>query len=362
MPVRNIIRKSSIYDVKTTLSSFIMLYCVLVDTCILIMMLTLIYYFINVNERNFDYGKIVPVIFFFNCFAIALNFVYIAKKIPNLMKAWSKLETDYLDPHNQNAEKPRNLSKKILVAFMSVAFLEHLLSKVGDYEGATFCFDHYSTRFEAFTRNIIPIFFEVFSYNHLLGVYVVFTCFFSTVLWNFCDVFLIATHCIIHSKLKKFNEKISRMRFRHDDEKFWLNSRLNYEAIHQQVKATNHVISCLVMLSLLNDFYFSCNQILGAFKWVFFKNVFQVFLTLCLELLILSAWVFKFYSPRYSRCRPSNSVLQSIYFWFSLSFLITRTLTVCWSASLVYQESKVIIKVINDVPSKFYHREVSIFM
>lgn len=266
MPVRNI--KSSVYDVQTTISSFIMIYCVFVDTCILVMMLTLIYYFINVNEQNFDYGKIVPIIFFFNCFVIALNFIYIARKLPELMKSWSRLESDYLDASNVKAEevKAYTFTSKVLVVFMTVAFLEHLLSKVEDYEGATFCFDHYSTRFEAFSRIIIPIFFEVFTYNHLLGVYVIFTCFFSTVLWNICDVFLITIHCVIYSKLKKFNEKIAQMRFQHDDEKFWLNSRLNYEAIHKQVKATNQVISCLVMLALLNDFYFSCNQILGAFK------------------------------------------------------------------------------------------------
>lgn len=264
MPVCNI--KPSAYDVKTTLSNFFMVYCVLVDTCILMMMLTLIYYVLNENEQNFDYGKVVLIIFFFNCFVIALNFIFIARELPELMKSWSKLESDFLDPNNVEVTVACTLTKKILPVFMTFAFLEHLLSKVEDYEGATFCFDHYSTRFEAFSRIIIPIFFDVFPYNHLLGVYVIFTCFFSTVLWNICDVFLITIHFVIYSKLKKFNEKIVQMRSRHGDEKFWLNSRLNYEAIHQQVKATNHVISCLVMIALFNDIFFSCNQILGAFK------------------------------------------------------------------------------------------------
>lgn len=56
--------------------------------------------------------------------------------------------------------------------------------------------------------------------------------------------------------------------------------------------------------------------------------------------------------------RASSSLAQGIYFWLSLLFLICRALSLCWSASLVYQESKVIIKVINDVPSEFYYREV----
>jgi hypothetical protein len=50
--------------------------------------------------------------------------------------------------------------------------------------------------------------------------------------------------------------------------------------------------------------------------------------------------------------------MQSFYFWFSLSFLMCRTLTVCWSASLVYEESKSISRVIDAVPSAHYCHEV----
>lgn len=252
--------KSSTSEVKTKLFSVNMIYCFLVHTSIVIMMFTLIYYFIN--ENKFDYGQLSSVIFFLDSYAIALNFIYIARKWPRLLHSWSKLELDFPDiRHDRNTN-----SWKILTMFMTLAFLEHFFSKVEDYEGATFCFDHYSTKFEAFTRNIIPFFFNVFSYNHLLGVYVVLTVVFSTVLWNFCDVFLITLFLVIYTKLKTFNQKVIKMRLRHDDKNFWIDARLNYVAIHEQVKATNHVISCLVMFSILNDFYFVCNQVLGAFR------------------------------------------------------------------------------------------------
>lgn len=230
---------------------------------IMVMMLTLIYYFIN--ESKFDYGNIVPLIFLLNSFVIALNFIYIARKWPNLLESWSKMEIDFPDIGQDRNTK----SWRILAMFMTLAFFEHFFSKVEDYEGATFCFDHYTTKFEAFTRNIIPLFFNVFSYNHVLGVYVILTAVFSTILWNFCDVFLITIFFVIYTKLKKFNQNIVNMRSRHDDKNFWINARLNYVAIHEQVKATNHVISCLVVFSILNDFYFICNQVLAAFRWTY---------------------------------------------------------------------------------------------
>lgn len=336
MPICNV--KSSSNGGKMKLLSVNMIYCLLVHTFIVGMILALIYYFIS--DRKPDYGNVVPVIFFLNNLLFALNFIYISRKWPSLMISWSKLESDFPDAGQDN--KNTN-TQKILATFMTLAFLEHFFSKLEDYEGASFCFDHYSTKFEAFARNIIPIFFKVFSYNHLLGVYVILTASFSTVLWNFCDVFLITICFVIYTKLKKFNQKIVKMRLRHDDKNFWINARLNYVAIYEQVKATSHVISCLVMISLLNDFFFICNQVLGAFRWLFLE---------LLSDLLKSQRHFPF-------CRPSVSFIQSFYFWFSLLFLIGRTLTVCCSASMVYQESRVIIRIINDVPNRFYCREVN---
>lgn len=227
------------------------------------MLLTLIYYFIN--EVNVDYGKLSSIFFFLNSLLVGFNFIYITKHLPQLMTTWNKLDEDF--PDSADDSKSRNNSLKFISVFMICALIEHVLSKVEDYEAASICFDHYSTKFEAVVRNIIIVFFRVFAYCHTLGVYMVVTCFYSTVLWNIADVFLITVHIAIYVKLKKFNRKIVRMRFRHDDEDFWLNARQNYVALHEQVKATNSIISCLVMISLLNDFYFVCNQALGAFKW-----------------------------------------------------------------------------------------------
>lgn len=265
MPISNVNFSSSSSNAKMKLLSVNMIYCLTVHAFIVVMMLTLIYYFIS--EQTFDYGKIVAVVFFFNCFVIALNFIYISHKMPQLIKSWQKMETEFEDAQHDGSGK--RISWKILSVFMTVAFCEHFLSKAEDYEGATFCFDHYPSKFEAFSRTIIPMFFEVIPYNHLTGVYVILTCFFSTVLWNFCDVFLITFYFITYTTLRKFNQKIVRMRLKHVDEQFWLGARLNYVSIHKQVKAANRILSGLVLFSLLNDFYFVCNQVLGALKWVY---------------------------------------------------------------------------------------------
>lgn len=260
MPVNNI--KSTSFVMKTKLFSLAMMYCLLVHVLIAVMLFTLIYYFIKM--QNFEYSKIIPVIFFLNCFVMAINFVYITWKLPKLMKSWRKVELQVFD--GKIDRKVERNSLRILTVFMVVAFVEHFLSKVEDYEQATFCFHFHQTRFEAFARSIIPKFFVVWPYSDFLGLYVIVTCFSSTVVWNFCDVFLITIFYLIFTKLKKFNLNIDAMKLSYGDEKFWSHARRNYTALHEQIRATNGVISFLLMVSMLNDFYFVCNQALGAFR------------------------------------------------------------------------------------------------
>lgn len=261
----SVTRKSKVklFNCKTIL-------CLVVQASIAMMLLTLIY-FNTVVADKFDYGIVVDLIFFTNCLAIAINFVLMSRKFPKLLASWRQFEKTFGDE-----EKSDGSSGKIFVVFMAFAILEHLLSKVVDYESASFCFHVHSTPFEAFSRVIIPTFFKTFSYHNLLAVYVILTCFLSTVLWNFSDVFLITIYFIIFTKLKKFNRKIVEMRFKYSEEKFWLKTRLTYFTIHEKIMETNGVISCLVMLSLLNDFYFVCNQLLGAFKWVLIEFIFAL--------------------------------------------------------------------------------------
>jgi Trehalose receptor len=249
----------NVSTMRMSVPSFKMAYCLLVQVSIVIMVLTLIYYFIS--EHSFDYGKVVPVFFFLNNLIIAINFVQITRKLSELTESWRRVELEFSD------EKPNRTTTKIVVVFMTAAFVEHFLSKVEDYLNLPeICVDRYPTKFEALSRSIMPIFFIVFPYTHFAGAYVIFTCFFSTVLWSFADVFLITICCVIYAKLKKFNRKIVEMRFRHVEEKFWQRARLNYVAIHEQVNATNRVVSLLLMIALLNDTYFVCNQVLGALR------------------------------------------------------------------------------------------------
>lgn len=56
--------------------------------------------------------------------------------------------------------------------------------------------------------------------------------------------------------------------------------------------------------------------------------------------------------------RPFSSILHLCYFWCSLAFLVCRTFVLAMSASHIYEESRLLTKIINDIPSEFYGCEV----
>lgn len=181
-----------------------MIYCLAVEVSIAFMLVVLFYQFID--EGKSDYGELVPAIFFFNCFAISLNFIYIAKKLPELIESWTLMEFE-----SKIDGKVKHI-KTILITFMCIPFLEHLLSKATDYERASYCFENYDTPTEAFLKGIITNFFKVLNYRLSLGIYVMLTCFYSTILWNYCDIFLIIMCYIMWKYMSVLNQKVINMK------------------------------------------------------------------------------------------------------------------------------------------------------
>lgn len=59
--------------------------------------------------------------------------------------------------------------------------------------------------------------------------------------------------------------------------------------------------------------------------------------------------------------RPMPSFAHAFYFWFSLIFLIGRTLTVCMYAAHVYEQSKLPIHVLRAVPNDSWCLDVQRF-
>lgn len=202
------------------------------------------------------YERIVAVIFYADCFMIAVVFGYISSHFSRLIESWRNFEFQFHD------ESGFGGSSRFIIIFMSLALGEHLLSKFVVFEDA----QGSDGMFEAFATLINKSFFEIFPFSPIAGIFVIVTCFYSTILWNFADCFLITVYLTLTAKVKNFNETLRESSCQYHDNVFWYATRHNFVRLVNQIKLTNTIISPLVMITVLNDFYFICHQLLGAFK------------------------------------------------------------------------------------------------
>lgn len=248
---------------KLKLLNWRLSFCLLLQTSFVLILCCQVYGFFI--DQAFDYGKFIPVMWYINSLLISINFVQISRNIEPLLSSWMVLESKHRDTKSEESSK-RFL--KFFVCFGLIASFEHFLAKVEDYEVASFCFHRHQSKLEALARTNVPSFFTIFAFNHFNGVFILLISLFSTILWNFSDIFLITAFYVIYLKLQKFNRKTARRKCLHGVERFWLDTRLHFVALHDHVKATNALLSFGLVQSLLTDFYITCNQVLGAFKWV----------------------------------------------------------------------------------------------
>lgn len=61
-------------------------------------------------------------------------------------------------------------------------------------------------------------------------------------------------------------------------------------------------------------------------------------------------------------CRPQGTILENVYFWFSLVFLVGRTVLMSLSAARINDESKKPAIFIRAIPNAIYDIEVGIYI
>lgn len=138
----------------------------------------------------------------------------------------------------------------------------------------------------------------------------------STFAWNYIDAYLIITSILLTEKFACINRKLlnnHRIKSPH----FWNEIWSAYKVSVDLVEATNELNGGTILISFFSNLYFICVQLLGCFK-------------------------------------SDSSLVDGLYLWFSLAFLIGRTLAVCWFASQIDDESKKPLHILRSVHSDYF--------
>lgn len=110
----------------------------------------------------------------------------------------------------------------------------------------------------------------------------------SNFAWNFLDVYLIIISVLLTQKFSCINRRLQN-NHRVRSSQFWNETWCAYKVSVDLVERTNELNGFTILISFFSNLYFICVQMLGCFK-------------------------------------SETSLLDGLYLWFSLIFLIGRTL------------------------------------
>lgn len=136
-------------------------------------------------------------------------------------------------------------------------------------------------------------------------------------------------------------------------ELFWIENRINYRNMCRLCEVIDKAIGPITMVSFGNNLYFVCVQLLKSLKFVLLCPIISTYAhQIIIEINGKKTLILHLYSPM-------PSAAHAVYFWFSLTFLITRTLAVSLYSSAINDQSKIPLHIFRACPSQSWCLEVS---
>ncbi|KAK9738756.1 Trehalose receptor [Popillia japonica] len=234
-------------------------------------------------------------VFFFNGFVVIVLFLKLATEWPEFMRYW------------HNTEK--FIKSKVLLPRFFVLLPFVILGAAAVEHGL---FIAYCVTYEVFNGNISINGYEHFmtndlyvfnyiSYTWYLGVFLKFTSVINTFYWNFMDVFVILMSIALARMLALINERI---RFSNEIKiAEWSEIRRQYNKVYELCNQLEDKISPILLLSFSSNLYFVLVQLHGSVE-------------------------------------KRDTVMESIYFFYSFGLLLIRTLAVCLFVARIDDENK----------------------
>ncbi|XP_026323936.1 gustatory receptor for sugar taste 64f-like [Hyposmocoma kahamanoa] len=276
------------------------------------------------------------VVFFSSNCLTGILFLRLARIWPKLSQFVAK--TEAADP-NLDKTLVRNCNISCIL-ILSMAFLEHFLSDVSSIAIAIDCQPETNV-YDAFIYQSFPWVWTFVPYSPVMGFLVIFINITCTFNWNFADVFVICVSLYLTSRLQQINYRINAVRGKQTPSSFWRTMREDYSRVSHLVKKIDDAVSGIVFLSFVNNLFFICLQLLHTLE----EGVKQT-------------------PGCYSKLdeRPMHGYEQAVYFIYSFSFLLVRSLAVSLIASRIHTASRAVAPVLYDVPSDCYCIEVQRFL
>ncbi|XP_012159838.2 gustatory receptor 5a for trehalose-like [Ceratitis capitata] len=268
--------------------------------------------------------NISPLVFHVNALLVAICFLRLAVKWPQLMLKWQRVERQ-LPPHQMWRDREALALRvhKVTFVLITLALTEHLLSVVSGIHFAIHCSPN-SDPIKSFFIAVSPHTFLIFNYSTWLAWCGKLLNVLNTFGWSYMDVFLMIIGLGLSSLFGQVQNSLNRVKGKTMPEAYWTRTRLQYRLICDLIEQVDGVVSGMIMLSFANNLFFVCIQLLKSIN-------------------------------------KMPSISHFVYFYASLSFLLGRTLAVSLYLSEVNDRSREPLLVIKHVPREGYCAEIERF-
>ncbi|XP_022221834.2 gustatory receptor for sugar taste 64f [Drosophila obscura] len=278
----------------------------------------------KVLNNPISFNSVKPIIFRGSVLLVLIVALRLAQQWPNLMMYWHEVEQGLPQYPSQLAKcQMGHTIRMVMLVGMMLSFAEHLLSMISAINYASYCNSTADPIKNYFLRTNDEIFY-VTSYSTTLAMWGKFQNVYSTFIWNYMDVFVMIVSIGLAAKFRQLNNDLKNFKGMHMAPSYWSERRIQYRNICILCDRMDDAISLITMVSFSNNLYFICVQLLRSLNTM-------------------------------------PSVAHAVYFYFSLTFLIGRTLAVSLYSASVHDESRVTLRYLRCVPKDSWCPEVKRF-
>ncbi|XP_050076248.1 gustatory receptor for sugar taste 64a-like [Anopheles maculipalpis] len=253
--------------------------------------------------------------------------VFFMVELMLLARNWSKIMGRwYVDelpfrsaPYRPPASKLPFHRKVPLIAFsvMFLAFLEDTLNFLSAYKlnelHIRYC-PHRSGFWKNFFHREHPYVLRVIPYHAVLGWTIELTMRIAKFTWHYVDVFIICLSLGLQRRFVQFNERLERLDGQPQSQTVWRGLRLDFVRLTELVTFVDERFSKLILFSCANDMFFITVQLFNSFD-----------------------------------LKPTT--VTTVYFWYSLGFLICRCFLMLFVVSSISRASERPLETLRRFPS-----------
>ncbi|XP_063706213.1 gustatory receptor for sugar taste 64f-like [Culicoides brevitarsis] len=280
----------------------------------------------NSIQKGLTILKMTLVVVYNSVTYIMFQMLFIARKWPETMRFWRKVELSL--PPMQDAVRSKSMGRRIRKFAPTVTFLsltEHTLGLIATGVSIVKCPIDPDDYVKSFFIEHLPVFFDDTTYEPWKAFLAKFANLVNTFMWFYVDLFIMLVAMGLSSVFKQYCDFLVKFSGKRVTKQFWDEQRAAYRQVCELIEYVDRVISPITIVSFSNNLYFICLQLMNSLN-------------------------------------ERRSQVHSVYFWYTLIYLICRTSAVCLLSAEINEQSKRPLLLFRNVPMESWCAESKRFL